>query len=104
MLAWLLLFAAIAFEVAAMAQMKLSNGFTKVDCSILTIVFFVFSFAAAAYAFKRIDLSLAYSLWSGIGTIGIAAVGILMFNEPSNLPKFLFSALILVGVIGLNSH
>lgn len=101
-MAWLLLFVAIALEVCATIQLKLSQGFTKFDYSVSTVILFLLSFLFAAFAFKKIDLSLGYSLWSGIGTIGIVASGILYFNEPSSLIKLGFASLIVIGVIGLN--
>lgn len=101
-MAWILLFAAILLEVFAMIQMKLSEGFTKWDSSVSTVVLFMLSFVFAAFAFKKIDLSLAYSLWSGLGTVGIIAAGIFYFDEPTNFAKLGFASLIIIGVIGLN--
>lgn len=101
-MAWLFLAIAILLEVCATIQLKLSNGFTKFDSSLSTILLFALSFAAAAMAFKKIDLSLAYAIWSGLGTVGIIVTGILYFNEPSNLSKLAFAGLIIIGVIGLN--
>jgi multidrug transporter EmrE-like cation transporter len=82
--------------------MKLSEGFTKTDATISTVALFILSFFCASLAFKKIDLGLAYALWSGLGTVGIIAAGILFFDEPSNLMKIGFTALIVIGVIGLN--
>jgi len=101
-MAWLLLFAAIILEVFATVQMKLSDGFTKTDASVSTVALFILSFLCASFAFKKIDLGLAYALWSGLGTVGIIAAGILFFDEPSNLMKIGFTTLIVIGVIGLN--
>ncbi|MDD9898999.1 MAG: multidrug efflux SMR transporter [Candidatus Melainabacteria bacterium] len=103
-MSWFLLFSAIALEVLATVQLKLSDGFTKFDYSFNTVVLFLLSFACAAFAFKKIDLSLAYALWSGLGTVGIIAVGILYFDEPSSLMKMFFTGLIIVGAIGLNYY
>jgi len=100
-MAWLLLFTAIILEVFATVQMKLSEGFTKTDATISTVALFILSFFCASVAFKKIDL-LAYALWSGLGTVGIIAAGILFFDEPSNLMKIGFTTLIVIGVIGLN--
>lgn len=102
MSAWLILFVAIALEVMATIQLKLSNGFSDVNHSVNTVILFALSFIFAAFAFKKIDLSLAYALWSGFGTIGIIGAGILFFDEPSNLIKLGFASLIVIGVIGLN--
>lgn len=103
-MAWLFLALAISLEVFATVQLKLSNGFSKFDYSISTMILFALSFVFAAMALKRIDMSLAYSIWSGLGTVGIIAVGILYFDEPSSLMKLGFASLILIGVIGLNFY
>jgi small multidrug resistance pump len=101
-MAWFFLTAAILLEVFASIQLKLSDGFTKLDSSVGTVLLFTLSFVFAAVAFKKIDLSLGYSLWSGLGTLGIIAVGIFYFDEPSSLSKLAFAGLIIVGVVGLN--
>lgn len=103
-MAWLFLTAAILLEVFASIQLKLSDGFTKLDYSLSTVILFALSFVFAAVAFKKIDLSLGYSLWSGLGTLGIIAVGIFYFNEPSSLSKLAFAGLIIIGVVGLNFY
>lgn len=101
-MSWFLLFSAIVLEVLATVQLKLSSGFTRFDHSLSTVMLFALSLICAAFAFKKIDISLAYALWSGLGTVGIIAVGILYFNEPSNVIKLFFASLIVVGVIGIN--
>ncbi|MCE2929450.1 MAG: multidrug efflux SMR transporter [Candidatus Caenarcaniphilales bacterium] len=103
-MAWLFLFAAIILEIVASIQLKLSEGFTKVDYSIYTVILFVLSFICAAVAFKKIDLSLAYAMWSGLGTVGIVAAGIFLFDEPSSVPQLACTALIVLGVVGLNIY
>lgn len=101
-MSWAFLLLAIAFEVFATIQLKLSDGFTKLDSSVYTSILFVLSFVFAAFAFKKIDISIGYAMWSGLGTVGIIGAGILFFDEPSNLLKISCVALILIGVIGLN--
>ena len=101
-MAWLLLFSAIALEVLAMVQLKLSEGFSKPEFSFSTITLFVLSFVCATFAFKKIDLGLAYSLWSGLGTIGIVCAGFFYFNETANLMKLSCILLIVIGIVGLN--
>lgn len=101
-MAWALLLLAIAFEIIATIQLKLSDGFTKIDSSVYTSILFVLSFVCAAFAFKKIDIGIGYAMWSGLGTVGIIGAGILLFDEPSSLMKISCVALILIGVIGLN--
>ncbi len=101
-MAWLLLFSAIVLEVLAMVQLKLSEGFTKSEFSFGTIFLFILSFICATFAFKKIDIGLAYALWSGLGTVGIVCAGFFYFNETANLLKLSCMLLIVIGIIGLN--
>ena len=82
--------------------MKLSLGFTKLVPSILIFVFYAVSFVALTFALKGIDVSLAYAIWSGIGTVLIATIGILYFQEPATALKIISIGLIVAGVAGLN--
>jgi multidrug transporter EmrE-like cation transporter len=101
-MAWLLLFSAIVLEVLAMVQLKLSEGFSKPEFSFWTIALFILSFVCATFAFKKIDIGLAYALWSGLGTVGIVCVGFFYFNETATMMKLCCMLLIVVGIIGLN--
>ncbi len=99
---WLYLLLAILLEVSGTTSMKLSNGFTRTLPSVLMFVFYILSFTAMALALKKIDVSLAYAVWSGLGTVVIATIGILWFKEPLNAIKIISIAIIIVGVVGLN--
>jgi small multidrug resistance pump len=88
-------------EVIGTTNMKLSDGFTKTLPSILMFVFYGFSFAFLTLALKKIDLSLSYAIWSGVGTALIATIGILYFKEPVTAIKIGSIALIVIGVVGL---
>jgi small multidrug resistance pump len=88
-------------EVIGTTNMKLSEGFTKTLPSILMFVFYVFSFAFLTLALKKIDLSLTYAIWSGVGTALIATIGFLYFKEPVTAIKIGSIALIIIGVVGL---
>lgn len=101
-MAWIMLFSAIVLEVLAMVQLKFSQGFSKPESSIATITLFILSFACATFAFKKIDIGLAYALWSGLGTVGIVCAGFYYFNETANLMKLSCMLLIVIGIIGLN--
>ena len=102
MIHWLLLTAAIILEVAGTVSMKLSEGFTRLLPSILLFVFYAASFTALTFSLKKIDLSIAYTVWAGVGTALIAMVGILYFREPVTMVKTVSICLIIMGVIGLN--
>ncbi len=102
MQSWLYLTVAIFLEIAGTTSMKLSEGFTRTVPSILIFVFYVLSFMALTMALKRIDVSVAYAIWSGVGTALIAIIGIVHFREPLTLIKVVSVGLIIIGVVGLN--
>ena len=102
MIHWLFLAAAILLEVAGTVSMKLSEGFTRLLPSILLFVFYAASFTALTFSLKRIDLSIAYTVWAGVGTALIALVGILCFREPVTMMKTMSICLIIMGVAGLS--
>lgn len=99
---WLALAAAIVLEVSGTISMKLSYGLTRPLPTILIFVFYVASFAILAIALKKIDVSVAYAIWAGVGTALIAIIGVLYFKEPFSLMKAISILLIIAGVIGLN--
>ena len=87
MQSWLILMVAIVLEVAGTMAMKLSDGFTRLLPSVLLVVFYLLSLAALTVALKRIDVSVAYAIWAGVGTVLVAVVGVLWFREPVSLLK-----------------
>jgi small multidrug resistance pump len=99
---WLLLFVAILFEVAGMTSMKLSRGFAEPIPSVAVPVFYVLWAAAVILALKRLDLSVTYAIWSGVGTALAALIGIAYFREPFTLLKLGSIGLVVLGVAGLS--
>ena len=99
---WLYLILAILLEVSGTTCMKLSQGFTKLVPSILLFVFYTLSLGMLTLALKRIDVSVAYAVWSGVGTALIATIGVLWFREPATALKLVSLVLIIAGVVGLN--
>ena len=81
--------------------MKLSNGFTDLKFSVLTILGMIVSFVFLAQATKVLPLGTAYAVWTGIGALGALVVGILLFKEPATAARIFFAALLLVGILGL---
>ncbi|MCC5647776.1 multidrug efflux SMR transporter [Nostoc sp. CHAB 5824] len=100
---WIYLLAAILFEVSGTTCMKLSQGFTKIGPSILIVVFYVLCFTFLTLALKKLEVSVAYSVWAGLGTVLIAIIGIIWFRESATLIKLISIALIIMGVIGINA-
>lgn len=99
---WLLMIAAILFEVCGTTCMKLSDGFRKLKPSIGLAVFYILCFGCLTLAMEKIDVSIAYALWSAMGTALITVVGIWYFKERKTFLKFTSIALIIVGVVTLN--
>lgn len=99
---WLYLVLAILLEVSGTTCMKLSEGFTRIAPSILLIVFYILSFGMLTLALKKLDVSVAYAVWSGVGTALIATIGVLWFKEPATAMKLISLGLIIIGVVGLN--
>jgi small multidrug resistance pump len=101
--AWGLLSVAIAFEVVGTTCMKLSHGFTNLVPSVLMFVCYGLAFTCNTFATKTLDLSITYAVWSGVGTVVTAFIGIYFFKEPGTAIKLVSITLILIGVMGLHS-
>lgn len=101
--AWLVLAVAIAFEVAGTTCMRLSEGFTRWVPSLLIFVFYAVSFALNTLIVGRLGLSVVYAVWSGVGTVATALIGILHFREPATALKMVSITLVVVGVFGLHA-
>ncbi len=100
--AWLWLALAIVLEVSGTMCLKWSVGFTRWLPSVLIIVFYGGSFAALVMALKRIELGVAYAIWSAIGTALIVILGVFLFKESATLIKFSGIVLIIAGVVLLH--
>lgn len=98
---WLYLVLAILFEVAGTTSMKLSSGFSKPLPSVLMWVFYGGSFYFLTLCLRKMEVSMAYAVWSGLGTILIATIGILYFHESVNTLKIIGIAAIIGGVVAL---
>lgn len=103
MVYWLALGGAIALEIAGTVSMKLSHGFSRPLPSVLLFVFYALSFALMTIAVKRIDVSVSYAIWSGVGTATIALIGVFWFRESLTLLQVASIVLIILGVIGLRA-
>jgi small multidrug resistance pump len=99
---WLYLAIAIIFEVAGTTAMKVSDGFSKLLPSIAMSIFYILSLAALTYALKKIDMSMAYAIWAGVGTALITTIGIVVFKEEVSFLKVVSVILIIAGVVGLH--
>ena len=99
---WFYLAMAILLEVAGTTCMKLSEGFTRLLPSVSVFVLYGASFALMILALKKIELSIAYAIWAGLGTALIAVIGIVWFRESVSLLKIVSIAFVIIGVVGLH--
>jgi len=100
--AWMWLVGAIVFEVLGTTAMKMSEGFTKTMPSVAMGVFYILSLTALTYALKKFDVSMAYAIWSGVGTALITLIGIWYFKESVSVVKIASIGFIIIGVVGLH--
>lgn len=98
-MAWIVLIFAGIFEIVWAYSMKLSEGFTRIGPSIITLVFMILSFALLAYAMRTLPLGTAYTIWTGIGAIGSFLVGIFILGEPVTAMRMLAAILIISGLV-----
>jgi small multidrug resistance pump len=99
---WIYLTLAILFEVAGTTCMKLSAGFTKPAAAVGMGLFYAACFFFLTLALKKIDVGVAYAVWSGVGVALIAGIGILYFREPMTAIKIIGLLAIILGVVALN--
>jgi small multidrug resistance pump len=99
---WFFLAGAIALEVIGTTFMKLSDGLTKTLPIALMLLFYVASFLVLTLALRKIEVGIAYAVWSGVGTALIALIGIVYFQETVTPFKLIGISLIILGVIGIN--
>lgn len=88
-MAWAYLILAGIFEIIWAYSMKMSESFTKLTPSIITIIFMILSFGLLAVAMKTLPLGTAYTVWVGIGAVGAFLIGIFFLNEPMGLLRLL---------------
>ena len=98
-MAWMMLILAGIFEVVWAYSMKLSDGFSKLMPSIVTLFFMILSFALLAYAMRTLPLGTAYTIWTGIGAVGSFLVGIFILGEPASAMRMLAAVLIVSGLL-----
>jgi small multidrug resistance pump len=101
--AWFVLAIAILLEVGGTTSMRLAEGFTRLMPSLMMVVFYGFSFALNTMVIRVLGLSVTYGVWSGVGTVLTAMIGIYYFKEPATAVKMVSIGLIVIGVMGLHS-
>jgi len=99
---WIFLAVAIVLELVGTTLMKMSDGLTKLLPSAGMFITYILCFGSLALALKKIPVSAAYAIWSGVGIVAIAVIGVLFFKENVNAIKVVSILLIVAGVVGLN--
>ena len=98
---WVILTVAGLFEIGWAVGLKYSDGFSKPLPSVLTVVAMAFSLWLLAVAMKTIPVGTAYAVWTGIGAVGVAILGMLLFGESREFLRVACLFLIIAGIIGL---
>lgn len=99
--AWLILAAAGMLEIAWAIGLKYADGFTRLVPSLVTLVAAAASFWLLALAIRVLPVGTAYAAWTGIGAVGTAALGMLLFAEPATTGRMACIAMIVAGIVGL---
>ena len=98
---WLLLFAAGCSEIVFAISLKYNDGFTKLWPSVVTGVTGGGSFYLLMLAIRTLPLGTAYAVWTGMGAVGVAIVGVFLFKESTDWFRLASILLIVVGIVGL---
>lgn len=100
-MAWIYLFVAGIFETAWAVGLKYSDGFTKLGPSMFTAVTMIISIYLLALALRTLPVGTGYAVWTGIGAVGTAILGMVLFSESREPARILCIVLIVAGIIGL---
>lgn len=100
-MSWLFLVVAGLLEVVWAVGLKYTQGFTKLGPSVLTLVAMAASFYLLSLAMRTLPLGTAYGVWVGIGAVGAAVAGILLFGEPATALRIVSLLLVIAGIVGL---
>jgi len=100
-MAWAYLVVAGLFECGWAIGLKYTEGFSKLVPSLLTVVSMAVSLGLLSMAMKSIPIGTAYAIWTGIGAVGVAILGMLLFSEPRSMLRLLCLLLIISGIVGL---
>lgn len=99
---WILLSAAILTEVGGTTLLKFSDGMKNLAPTVGSMLLYLVSLGLLSLSINKLDVSIAYAIWSGFGTALIVAIGIFFLGEAVTWQKLLFIGFIVVGAIGLN--
>ncbi|MEG0230827.1 MAG: quaternary ammonium compound efflux SMR transporter SugE [Hafnia sp.] len=100
-MSWIILMVAGLLEVVWAIGLKYTHGFSRLTPSIITIAAMVVSMVLLAHAMKTLPAGTAYAVWTGIGAVGAAIMGIVLQGESASLPRIISLCLIVIGILGL---
>jgi quaternary ammonium compound-resistance protein SugE len=100
-MSWVYLFFAGIFEIGWAIGLKYTNGFTRIVPTVLTLASMIVSLGLLGLALKALPVGTAYAVWTGIGTVGTALLGIYLLGEPATAVRLACISLIVAGIIGL---
>lgn len=100
-MAWFILFTAGLFEVGWAVGLKYTEGFTRLVPTVLTVACMAVSLGLLGLALRSLPLGTAYAVWTGVGTVGTAIAGIILFAEPAEAMRLACIGLIVAGIVGL---
>jgi quaternary ammonium compound-resistance protein SugE len=100
-MAWTMLFVAGLLEIGWAIGLKYTEGFTRLTPSVLTIISMIASVALLGLSLKSLPVGTAYAVWTGIGTVGTALLGIALLGEPATVLRLVCIGLIVAGIVGL---
>jgi quaternary ammonium compound-resistance protein SugE len=100
---WVQLFVAGLLEIGWAVGLKYTHGFTRIWPSVGTALALISSMALLGLAVRALPLGTAYAVWTGIGTVGTAILGMVLFHEPVTAARVLCIGLIVVGILGLKA-
>ena len=100
-MAWVYLIIAGLFEITWAIGLKYADGFTRLVPSVITVVGMILSVVLLGLALRELPVGTGYAVWTGIGTVGAAILGMILFNEPATAIRLGCIALIVVGIIWL---
>lgn len=98
---WLYLLIAGILEIGWAVGLKYTEGWSKLYPSLITIVLMIASFQFLSIALKTLPIGTAYAIWTGIGAVGTAILGMIIFDEPRDVSRILCILLIVAGIAGL---
>lgn len=100
-MSWMILLAAGLFEIGWAVGLKYTEGFTRLWPSVGTVLSMIVSLGLLGLALRSLPLGTAYAVWTGVGTVGTALLGIMLFAEPATALRLACIGLIVAGIVGL---